>query len=429
MRMWYNNQEYSSFNIHYNEHNNMEELPMEDFSHIKPTEELPPSSKPQKRTGNRVLTIIMLVALGGATLGLGLSTGRLLMENMVLSSNNTTSVNSNNGVIAAVERNTLIVPVNPQDPNFADIIPTIKDSVVSIQVITNVNRPFGGREAFGAGSGFIFYADDESIFIATNNHVIENANTITISLDDTETFPAHVVGTHRYSDLAVLVASRSALGDKPFTVAPLGNSDGLRMGDSVIAIGNAMGEGQTVTKGIISALGLSIIMDGTNIILDVLQTDAAVNRGNSGGPLINQYGEVIGVVTAKLLGTNIEGMGYVLPINEASAMLFDLMENGAVRHAYLGITRYIEIGERERGQFNLPSTGILVREVSHDSPAAVAGLRINDFIVYFNDRRIASSNDLRSVLVTNRAGEEVVLGIYRQGDRINLTVVLGNALG
>jgi serine protease Do len=408
----------------------MEGLPMEDFLNIKPTEELPqppPSPSPPKRTGNRVLTIIMLVALGGATLGLGLSAGRLIMEGIVSSPNDIASFSS--GVVASVERNTLIIPVNPQDPNFADIIPTIKDSVVSIQVTTTSNRPFGGREAFGAGSGFIFYASDESIFIATNNHVIENANTITISLDDAETFPAHVVGTHRYSDLAVLVASRSALGDKPFTVAPLGNSDILRMGDSVIAIGNAMGEGQTVTKGIVSALGLSIVIDGTNLILDVLQTDAAVNRGNSGGPLINQYGEVIGVVTAKLLGVDIEGMGYALPMNEASVILFDLMENGAVRHAYLGITRYIEIGERERGQFNLPSTGILVREVSLNSPAAEAGLLTNDFIVYFNDRRIASSDDLRSALITNRAGEEAVLGIYRQGERMDLSVVLGNALG
>ena len=403
---------------------------MEDFLNIKPikpTEELPP--KPPKRTGNRVLTIIMLVALGGATLGVGLSAGRLIMENMVLNPNQITNFDSGSGVVAYIERNTLTIPINPQDPNFADIIPTIKDSVVSIQVTTNVNRPFGGREAFGAGSGFIFYANDESIFIATNNHVIDNANTITISLDDTETFPAHVVGTHRYSDLAVLVASRNALGEKPFTVAPLGNSDGLRMGDSVIAIGNAMGEGQTVTKGIVSALGLSIIIDGTNIILDVLQTDAAVNRGNSGGPLINQRGEVIGVVTAKLLGTDIEGMGYALPINEVSAILFDLMENGAVRHAYLGITRYVVIGESERGHFNLPSTGILVREISNDSPAAMAGLRTNDFIVYFNNRRIASSDDLRSALVNNRAGEEVILGIYRQGERMDLIVVLGNALG
>ena len=404
----------------------MEELPMEDFLHTKPTEELPP---PPKRTGNRVLTIIMLVALGGATLGLGLSAGHFIMGNIVINDNVSNNFSSGNGVIASIEHNTLTIPVNPQDPNFADIIPTIQDSVVSIQVTTNVNRPFGGREAFGAGSGFIFYADDENIFIATNNHVIENANAISISLDDTELFPAHVVGTHRYSDLAVLVTTRNALGDKPFTVAPLGNSDILRMGDSVIAIGNAMGEGQTVTKGIVSALGLSIIIDGTNLILDVLQTDAAVNRGNSGGPLINQHGEVIGVVTAKLLGTDIEGMGYALPINEASAILFDLMENGVVRHAYLGITRYVEIGERERGQFNLPSTGILVREVSNDSPASMAGLRTHDFIVYFNDRRIASSDDLRSALVTNRAGDEVVLGIYRQGERIDLTVVLGNAIG
>jgi len=379
--------------------------------------------------GRKILLLLVLVALGGVTLGMGLGVGQYLMENVWQSSDAIQPQDITDTDVTSVRHNPAVIQINPNDPNIADIIPLIKDSVVSIDVATRVSPRFGGgRDAPGAGSGFIFHADDDYVFIATNNHVIANAHIITISLDDNESVPAEVVGTHVDSDLAVLAASRIALAEKgvAYTIAVLGNSDALRMGDTVVAIGNAMGEGQTVTRGIVSALNLRISIDGTNLILDVLQTDAAVNPGNSGGPLVDRHGHVIGIVTAKLLGADVEGMGYALPINEARVILFELMETGSIRQSFLGIIP-LEITDRESRQFNLPSSGILIMDVFTDTPACIAGLQNSDFIVYFNGRRITSVEDLNVALISNRPGDEVVLGIVRAGESLDITVTLGSA--
>jgi len=378
--------------------------------------------------GKKLLLIALALCIGGATLGLGIGAGYAVVKHLTpppeIIMEAAAPVET---VITTVRVNPLVVPINPQEPSFVDIIPEVKESVVSINVTATTGRGMGRGEIPGSGSGFIFAEDADYVFIATNNHVVENTNTILISLDDEDSVPARIVGYDRASDVAVIVASRADLReiDAQYTVADLGDSDSLRMGDSVIAIGNAMGEGQTVTRGIISALSLSIeIPDARNrLTLDVLQTDAAVNRGNSGGPLINQHGEVIGIVTAKLIGADIEGMGYALPINNVYYLLMDILETGSVRRAFIGIV-HTEISEQFRSVWNFPSTGILVTEIFEDSPAYEAGLLPRDLIVQFDDRRIASTDDLRAALEATRPGTEVTLGIYRDGDRMDVRVVL-----
>jgi serine protease Do len=385
-----------------------------------------------QRKGNKLFLVIMAVCLGGITLGLGLGAGYVITRHFLPEAEAaSTGVDSQEATITTVRLNPLVVPIDTQEPNFVEIIPEAKAAVVRIAVTAPTTRSVRG-EVPGAGSGFIFTMDDDYVFIATNNHVVENTTTISVSLNDTENIPARIVGYDRASDVAVIAASRAEMEEKsiPFALARLGDSDNLRMGDAVIAIGNAMGEGQTVTRGIISALSLNIEIPDTRnrLSLYVLQTDAAVNRGNSGGPLINQYGEVIGIVTAKLIGTDIEGMGYALPINNVYPLLMDIMETGSVRRTYIGLSEPQEISELFRGLFNLPSTGILVHGIVENSPGYLAGLQRGDLIVQFGTRRITGNADLVAALEASRPGDEVLLHIYRENIRMEIPIVLGSRM-
>lgn len=378
----------------------------------------------KKSGGAKIFVIILAICLGGIMLGLGLAAGYAITRHFLPEEEvRVEEPEPIDHTLTTVRVNPLIVPLQPQEPCFVEIIPDVKAAVVSINVLAAAGR----GEVPGSGSGFIFAEDSDYVFIATNNHVIENTTAIFISLDDGENVPARVVGYDRASDIAVIAASRAEVEEKDvkFTVARMGDSDALRMGDSVVAIGNAMGEGQTVTRGIISALDLSIeIPDNrTRLTLDVLQTDAAVNRGNSGGPLVNQSGEVVGIVTAKLIGTHIEGMGYALPINNVLPLLTDILETGSIRRTFVGVVTS-EISPFLQGLFNLPSTGILVNEVIENSPAYEAGIARGDLIVQFDERRISGFDDWVNALENARPGDRVAFGIYRDGERIEISVVL-----
>jgi len=379
----------------------------------------------------RPLFAALLIALGCVTLGGGVGAGHAIARNFVPATAVTAQTENSQSAVTTIHVNPLAIPINPQTPDIADIVPKVKDSVVSISMLSNVTRPFGGAQP-GSGSGFIFYQDDEYVFIATNHHVIENAASITVSLDDNENVPAHVIGSYPASDIAVIAVSIADLSAKgvPFAVASLGDSDILRMGDTVLAIGNAMGAGQTVTKGIVSAMGLTIDVNDPNrpgtITLNVMQTDAAVNRGNSGGPLLNHHGEVIGIVTAKQMGNDIEGMGYALPINEAKIILHELKESGAVRLPFIGIG-HDTISEFTRQLFNLPYSGFLIRDVVAGSPADYAGIMVDDLLIYYNDTRLYGLAELSRVWQASRPGDEVTLGLIRNGERINVTLILGTA--
>jgi len=384
----------------------------------------PPSSSSRKSRNFFLVVFILIIA--SASLGVGVGIGNAVGQNFATEEIVVEPVETN---ITTVHLRPNTVQINPDEPSIADIIPLVKDAVVSISVLSGQSLPFGIQSP-GSGSGFIFYEDDDSVFIATNNHVIENATRITISLDDNENVEAQIVGTDPSSDLAVLSVSKADLAEKgvPHTVAMFGDSDIMRMGDTVLAIGNAMGEGQTVTKGIVSAMNLTITVGDlgmrNRLTLDVMQTDAAVNRGNSGGPLLNHRGEVIGVVTAKMMGSDIEGMGYALPINEAGAILFQLKETGQVRHPFVGI-RHEEFTEFMRSLFNMPYTGLLIRDVVPNSPAEAAGILVDDLIVYFNDVRMYSMAEFVTELGHVRPGDEVTVVVFRGGELVELQLILG----
>jgi serine protease Do len=268
----------------------------------------------------------------------------------------------------------------------------------------------------GVGSGVIVSADGT---ILTNNHVIEGADKITVELNDNRTFDAKVVGTDPLSDLAVLKIESSGL---PYL--NLGDSDRVRVGDIVLAIGNPLGIGQTVTSGIISAKGRRTgISDGS--FEDFLQTDAPINRGNSGGALINLNGELIGINSQILSpsGGNI-GIGFSIPSNMAKSVMEQLVKDGKVRRGQLGVgIQRIDEGMKE--QFGLKDTkGVFINQIRPGSAAEKAGLKRDDVIIAVNGERVEDTNILRNRIAGTLPGTEVTLTILRDGKEQQVKVTL-----
>ena len=371
----------------------------------------------------KVVLILAAICMASVTLGIGLSAGytvagRIFNPTYVYREVERVSVTT-------VKVNPLVEPIDPFQTDFVEVISQVKDAVVSISigVISEV------RDDIGSGSGFIFYHSDELVFIATNNHVVEGAQRIAVSLDDNENVSAFLLSSNRELDLAVLVVLKEELLNKglPFTALAFGDSDLMRIGDTVVAIGNAMGEGQTVTLGIISALDLDIVINeprAQRLELNVLQTDAAVNRGNSGGPLINDSGEVIGIVTAKQIGSGIEGMGYALPSNNVIDILMEMKETPFTLPPFIGVNFHFMEASQQK-QFNLPSTGMLVGSVVPGSPAEEAGIQAYDLIFSIGPIMLVYESDIAVMQAFIRPGDEVVFGIYRNGERIEILVVIG----
>ena len=379
----------------------------------------------EKRSRKRgVVLVLIAICLGALTLGAGISAGYAIATHFLPNANETV-VEVHVESITSVRINPLIIPIDPFEADFVEVIAMASYAVVSISI--GVLHEM--EEDVGAGSGFIFYVGEEYAFIATNNHVVDGAVRISISLDDIKNVPAFVVDTNSNLDLAVLAVSLELIEEKgvSYSIIDFGDSDLMRIGDTVVAIGNAMGEGQTVTKGIISALDLDIVINeprSPRLELNVLQTDAAVNRGNSGGPLINRNGEVIGIVTAKQIGSGIEGMGYALPSNNVAEILMEMKSVPVARPVFIGI-EFVFLNDFDAGLFNMPSAGILVQRIIEDSPAERAGLLVNDFIVEVDGEAIYSIEYMLSALSPD---QEAVFGVYRHGEMIEVSIVVGSRM-
>ena len=268
----------------------------------------------------------------------------------------------------------------------------------------------------GQGSGFIISKDG---FILTNNHVVEGADTIKAVLGDNREFEAKVIGTDPQTDVALLKIE----DPKNLPVLPLGNSDGLEVGEWVIAIGNPFGLSQTVTVGVVSATGRSSV--GISEYEDFIQTDAAINPGNSGGPLINAHGEVVGINTALFSRTGgYMGIGFAIPINMAKTIEDQLQQKGKVVRGWLGVV--IQNVDRDLAeQFGLKEArGILVSEVQENSPASAAGLRQGDIIMKLNDEQLTDVSDLRNRVAWLAPGSTAVLNIVRDGRERKIQVTI-----
>ncbi|HET7925641.1 MAG TPA: Do family serine endopeptidase [Rhodanobacteraceae bacterium] len=322
-------------------------------------------------------------------------------------------------------------------PTLAPMLETITPAVVNIAVTTNLeDGPQAGqdellrrffdfegppgrrdREVEGAGSGVI--VDARNGYILTNHHVVANADKITVTLLENRSLIAHVVGSDEGSDLAVLKVDASNL-----TSIPFGDSTALRVGDYVVAIGNPFGFTNSVTSGIVSALGRSGLNNAA--FEDFIQTDASINPGNSGGALVNLKGELVGINSAIIsrTGGNV-GIGFAIPVNMARAIMDQLVATGTVHRGLLGV-KIQDVTPDIAATLELPgNSGALVYEVNADSAAEKAGIRIEDVIISINGTRLRDSGSLRNSIGLLPPGEKVTVGLLRDGREQTVIAVLG----
>ncbi len=317
-----------------------------------------------------------------------------------------------------------------------DVMPAMVSVMGSFtQEITTFWGPSYTRPTEGAGSGIIVAENNDELLIVTNNHVVEGAQELKVSFIDGTTATARIKGLDSDMDLAVISVSLADLSQETrnsIAIARLGDSDSLKLGMPVIAIGNALGYGQSVTGGYISALNREVVMeDGTKGTF--IQTDAAINSGNSGGALLTVTGEVIGINSSKIKGSGVEGMGYAIPISSASPIIADLMERRTdvvdeSEMGYLGVTMQNVI-EQVNQMYGIPY-GVFIVEVEEDSPAQQAGIRKGDVIVKFDGRKISSNDDMKDTMQHYKAGETVKITVMRSVDgnyeNIELEIQLGS---
>lgn len=325
------------------------------------------------------------------------------------------------------------------ESDVSDVVEKVMPAMVSIvNNYTETANVFGQKytqEEAASGSGIIVGKTDDELLIVSNNHVVESADTLTVTFIDGSEAQAQIKGLDSDMDLAVIAVSLSDLSDdtkNAITVATLGNSDDLKLGEPVIAIGNALGYGQSVTNGIVSALNREITLENGSTGT-FIQTNAAINPGNSGGALLNMNGEVIGINSNKIGGTTVEGMGYAIPITSASPIIADLMERQTRTKVaedevgYIGISLQ-EVTSQISQMYNMPE-GVYVVSVEEGSAAANAGIMKGDIITKFDGNRITSYSDLQSVLQYYAAGDSASVTVQRPQNGEYVSVDLDLTLG
>jgi serine protease Do len=324
--------------------------------------------------------------------------------------------------------------------SIADIVDSLSPAIVGItnmqtRTSGDIFRNFSESESVksGTGSGVIFKKEGDAGYVITNNHVIEGAESIEVTLFNGEKVDAELVGTDALTDIAVLKIDAKHVT----VVAEIGDSSVLRTGEEVIAIGNPLGEEftRTVTQGIISGVDRTIDVTTSegDWALNVIQTDAAINPGNSGGPLINMKGEVIGINSLKISDSGVEGLGFAIPSHEVMPIVDNLMKNGKVQRPFIGVG-LVEMSQIPayylHENMKLPENvkeGVIVGNVQQGSPADEAGLQQQDVIVSMDETAVKSANELRHYLYTEtEIGEEVQLTLYRAGKKMTVTIKLSN---
>lgn len=351
-----------------------------------------------------------------------------------------TSTSNNNGALSATNVSTATT-IN----DVSDIVENVMPSIVSITNMTQQTVDFFGqqltKEGEGAGSGIIIGQTEDTIYIATNNHVVANSTQLTVNFIDDQSVAAEIKGTDASTDLAVIAVEVSDIPKDTLSkikVATLGDSDDIRVGESAVAIGNALGYGQSVTTGVISALEREVtVMDettGTSVTNDLIQTSAAINPGNSGGALLNMKGEVIGINSVKYSDEDVEGMGFAIPISQAEPIINDLINREVVDEAdtaYLGIAGQ-DVTSQISEAYGMPE-GIYVTQVKEGTAAAKAGIQKGDIITEFDGKKVSSMEGLRDNMQYYSAGTtvDVVIQKNQNGEwqEQTISVTLGKKNG
>lgn len=302
-------------------------------------------------------------------------------------------------------------------PDIAEVVAQVRPSVVAIntEVITYdiFNRAYTQE---GAGSGWII---DESGIIVTNNHVVEGAKSVTVTLSDDSVFTAKTILTDPLTDLAVVKIDADNL-----PTASIGRAADLVVGEWVVAIGNPLGLGISAKEGIVSRLGVPLTVDSGQTLYDLIETSAAINPGNSGGPLVNMAGEVIGITSVKMASLGVEGMGYAINIDSAMPVIEALVKTGYVSRPWLGAGMLtVDAGLAQRYRLAVDQ-GNLVTEVAAGSPADKGGLEPGDIIVRFDDTEITNSEELRQAIHSSLIGQTVKITYWRGQTQKTTTVKL-----
>ena len=377
-----------------------------------------PKEKKSGSFGKKVVALALCCSLIGGALGAG---------GMALLSGSTARGSRNTGAASTIlegQRETKTINIAKIDTSKemtpSEVYATNVNSTVGITTsITSTN--FWGYQttAAASGSGFIISEDG---YILTNFHVIEDANSVTVTMFDNTTYEAELVGYDESNDIAVLKA-KDASGLTPVV---MGDSDQLMVGESVLAIGNPLGELTfSLTAGAVSALDRKVTMSN-GLSMELIQTDCAINSGNSGGALFNLYGEVIGITNAKYSSSgngtaSIDNIGFAIPINTVRSIVQSIIENGYVSKPYIGIS--VENVSTDAQSYGLPM-GAVVRKVEENGPAAKAGLQVNDIITAVNGTETTSRDDLVKQVSKAQPGDQLTLTIYRQNTTTELTITV-----
>ncbi|MBQ8729608.1 MAG: trypsin-like peptidase domain-containing protein [Lachnospiraceae bacterium] len=391
------------------------------------SEPQPQIVQPAKKSGGfkKVMQVIGLALLFGAVSGsmmFGISYfGKMYLGNGVIASKSESPTRDiSNVTIMSNSQKFEDSQIQAVVVDVSDVVQAVMPSVVIIEGKVTTTGMFGQTSVSGVcGSGIIIGKNDTELLVVTNAHVVEDAQDITVEFIDENKVSATVKGLKSNKDLAVLAISLYDVKDttlEEISIAEIGDSNSVKVGSAAIAIGNALGYGQSVTVGVISALDREVKVEGVTHTL--IQTDAAINPGNSGGALIDAYGKVIGINSAKLTDTEVEGMGYAIPISSAMDIITELMNSETrqivpeAERGYMGISGK-DIDATASAYLGYPQ-GVLLTQVGEDSPAEDAGLKGLDIIIGFDGEEISTMEQLKKLLQYYRTGETVEIEFYRQ---------------
>ncbi len=373
--------------------------------------------KKKKRFSFRQILILVLVAslVGGTAIGAGYQwAGYMISENASeQESQGQSSLNTNNQ--SGSTKN--VTPTSQSGLTTQEIVEKVGPSVVSITSKVMTQDWFMNETAQeGMGSGVIIQVNDDGVFILTNNHVVADSNQLMVTFENNVQAEGKVLGVDEDSDLAVIKIDENNIPKEvkgKIKVAEFGDSNKLTVGEEAIAIGNPLGYDDTVTVGVISALDRKLQMADKNMKL--IQTDAAINPGNSGGALVNSQGQLVGINTAKIADTEVEGIGFALPINSAKPIIEELLKRGYVSRPYLGVMIQ-DIDEETAQAYEIP-VGVLIREVLEGSAAYKAGLQPGDVIIEVDGDKVLSADQLTKKISNKKVGDKITVTIVRNGNQ------------
>ena len=387
----------------------------------QPAEPEPPKKKKHHINGGKVarsavaLVLAAVMGFAGGYVGSQMNGSKVVIQQVAPSSSSSSSGSDSSITSASASGSSLTTE------QVADLVSPSVVVITTEQVVYSQWSWYGQSQVeSGAGSGVIISSDG---YILTCAHVVSGASNITVSIGDKD-YPATLVGEDTTSDIAVVKVDATGL-----TPATVGNSDNLKVGESVMAVGNPLGElGGTVTSGIVSALNRSVSIQGSSSVntMSLIQMDASVSPGNSGGGLFNMNGELVGIVNAKSSDSDAEGLGFAIPVNDAVKVAQELLENGYVTgRPYLGISYYAVTDAQTAAQLGVNAYGVYIVEVVKGGPADKAGLQAGDRIVSVDGSEVATQSDLGTLMQNHKAGDTIEITVARGGQMQTVNVTLG----